>query len=303
MQETASQGPNVGGPSAAHTNSAGSGLLSMRNADRSMHITGLNGGGGTQHRPDSVRQLPMLSSLVANCPPMADPAGQKQPFWQPPRTREPPFLTSMEAANYSIQASQALDSTPGECGKEAEKTEEDKMHAGEMYRTDDPELVKKRRQCRMAREQYENGQNPLHNVSEEEKSRLLRQVLQPQSLLESQSVGNFAGRGPGIVVETPFRCHYGYTIRIGRDVTISEDCVLIDDCGIDIGDNTWIGPGVQIISSMAVKDRQRSKGQNMYKGHPVKIECNCWIGPGSIILPGVIIRQGSHISPGEVVRT
>lgn len=171
-------------------------------------------------------------------------------------------------------------------------TEKQKMCAGMMYHPDDPELAGDRQQCKIALAQYEKVQNPLHDASGEEKERLLKGVLRPQ--LDCP---------PGIVVEIPFACRYGYNVHIGKNVMISEGCMLIDDCGISIGECTWIGQHVKIFSSIAVRDMQKRKGRNsIYKGCPVKIEGYCWIGPGAMILPGVTIGQGSRIPPGEVVR-
>lgn len=212
--------------------------------------------------------------------------------------------TRLEAASYSAQAAQALNSMPSGRGRRAGRTEKENMRAGENYDPEDPELVEERRRCKVALARFESAQNPLQDVSEQEKTRLLNEVLRPRpiSTLENQSIQNLTSLGSGIVIETPFRCHYGYNIDIGQDVMISEGCTLIDDCGISVGERTWIGPGVQIISSMAVKDIDMRKGRNSrYQGRPVKIGDHCWIGPGCTILPGVTIRQGARISPGEVV--
>jgi acetyltransferase-like isoleucine patch superfamily enzyme len=85
---------------------------------------------------------------------------------------------------------------------------------------------------------------------------------------------------------------------------ISENCSLVDDCSVHIGAHTWIGPNVTILGSMAHASMQERKGsQSRYQGRPVHIEEDCWIGAGCTIYPGIRLRRGAYVAPGEIVKS
>lgn len=67
--------------------------------------------------------------------------------------------------------------------------------------------------------------------------------------------------------------------------------------GIEIGDDVWIAPGVQIISSNHDPD-DYSKA---LASRPVKIGSHVWIGGNSIILPGIHIGDNVIIGAGSIV--
>ncbi|KAF7173964.1 hypothetical protein CNMCM5623_006239 [Aspergillus felis] len=191
----------------------------------------------------------------------------------------------------------------------SEESEKDKMIRGELYRPFDIHLVEERERCKAAIWRFNNACNPVSGLSAKEQNRLLKEVLiPPGSVVGSpSSVGPLrpAGSiGQGAVVESPFQCHYGFNIHIGEDVMISENCLFVDDCPITIGAHTWIGPRVTILSSMAHANMQERKGsQSRYQGRPVTIEEDCYVGAGCTIYPGVRLRRGAYVAPGEVVKT
>ncbi|GAD97973.1 C6 zinc finger domain protein [Paecilomyces variotii No. 5] len=191
-----------------------------------------------------------------------------------------------------------------------EETEKDKMIRGELYRPFDMVLIEERERCKAALWRFNNVSNPLFGISAKEKNRLLREIFIPSSssATGSPSSGTVArptgSIGQGAVIEAPFNCHYGYNIHIGEDVMISENCTLIDDCPINIGAHTWIGPNVTILGSMAHANMQERKGcQSRYQGRPVTIEEDCYVGAGCTIYPGVRLRRGAYVAPGEVVKS
>ena len=187
-----------------------------------------------------------------------------------------------------------------------EETERDKMIRGDLYRPFDMQLAEDRDRCKAALWRFNNACNPQSGVSNKEQTRLLREILIPQS---SSPPGAASSRlqgslGQGAVVEAPFRCHYGYNVHIGEDVMISENCSLVDDCPINIGAHTWIGPNVSILGSMAHANMQERKGsQSRYQGRPVTIEEDCYVGANCTIYPGVRLRRGAYVAPGEVVKS
>jgi len=64
-----------------------------------------------------------------------------------------------------------------------------------------------------------------------------------------------------------------------------------------LGENTWIGPNVSIISRNHVKGRPYLHEE--YRD--IVIEDNCWIGANAVILPGVHLGPGTVVGAGAVV--
>ena len=52
--------------------------------------------------------------------------------------------------------------------------------------------------------------------------------------------------GSGAVIRSPFHCDYGFNIRLGNDVFLNFNCVILDVVEVTIGEGTQIGPAVQI---------------------------------------------------------
>ena len=79
------------------------------------------------------------------------------------------------------------------------------------------------------------------------------------------------------------------------------------DCNtITIGDNTLIGPNVQIYTpSHPLKAGERFTGDPAFpfrtSAQPVSIGSNVWIGGNVVILPGVTIGDGTTIGAGSIV--
>lgn len=87
-------------------------------------------------------------------------------------------------------------------------------------------------------------------------------------------------------------------IRIGIDTCpgYMNNCYIQGNGGIDIGDYTQIAPNVGIISSN--HDLYDSRKSIKKK---VEIGKYCWLGMGSIILPGVELGDFTIVAAGSVV--
>ena len=280
---------------------------------------------GQEHLPKSeFREVPPIHELQRaehakadyhGVPPIREmPHGNHSlpglPMFQGGVDQRPSNVAHMDTSSPQAQARMALSIEHQLSSRAAtnEETEKEKMIRGELYRPFDIQLVEERERCKAALWRFNNSGNPLFGTSVKEQNRLLKEILVPPPVTTppgvpppSRSVGSIK---PGAVVEAPFRCHYGYNIHIDEDVMISENCSLIDDCPITIGAHTWIGPNVSILGSMAIAGMQGRKGsQSKYQGRPVTIEEDCWIGAGCIIYPGVRLRRGAYVAPGEIVKT
>ena len=161
------------------------------------------------------------------------------------------------------------------------KTEKEKMLSGENYFSNDKELVLERAKAKKL----------LHklNVTEYLMNGYARNILR-------QLMPNAHKR---LYIEPPFHCDYGYNIHSGENVYFNVNCVVLDTMKVEIGDNVFFGPSVQIYTATHPLDAIERRTVEFSK--PVSIGNDCWIGGNSVILPGVKIGNGVTIGAGSVV--
>jgi maltose O-acetyltransferase len=161
------------------------------------------------------------------------------------------------------------------------KTEKQKMLAGELYRPDD-ELGADQAAAKAWMVRYNAAlASPIS-----ERHALLRERL--------------AHVGKDAVIRPPFHCDYGYNISLGDGVFLNFNCVILDVVEVVIGDGTQIGPAVQIYAADHPRDAE-TRRTGLEFGRPVRIGKDVWIGGGAILLPGVTIGDGAVIGAGSVV--
>lgn len=103
---------------------------------------------------------------------------------------------------------------------------------------------------------------------------------------------------PTVIINPPFFTDWGMFIRIGRNTFINSNCTLLDQGGIDIGENVMFGPGVTVVSSgHPVEPELRRNASN----RKVVIEDNVWVGANATILPGVTVGRNSVVGACSVV--
>jgi maltose O-acetyltransferase len=162
------------------------------------------------------------------------------------------------------------------------RSEKDKMLAGEMYRPGDPEIQAEQAATKKWLVRY----NASLALSPPE-----RRVLLAERFAEVEA---------GAVVRPPFHCDYGFNIRLGADVFLNYNCVILDVVEVSIGEGAQIGPAVQIYAADHPRDpAQRRAGFEF--GRPVRIGKHAWIGGGAIILPGISIGDEAVVGAGSVV--
>ncbi|MHB0870113.1 MAG: sugar O-acetyltransferase [Chloroflexota bacterium] len=156
------------------------------------------------------------------------------------------------------------------------------MLAGELYLASDPVLREERIRARALTRRY----NATTEVEVE---------------LRSQILGDLFGHlGPGVEIEPPFYCDYGYNIFAGANLYMNFGCVVLDCCPIRIGDDVLVGPYVQILGAYHPLDPElRLTGREL--AGPINIGNNVWIGAGVIIGAGATIGDNSVIGAGSVV--
>jgi maltose O-acetyltransferase len=162
------------------------------------------------------------------------------------------------------------------------RSEKDKMLAGELYHPSAPEIQADLAATRAWLVRY----NAALALSPDARRALLAERL--------------AEVGAGAVIRPPFHCDYGFNIRLGANVFLNFNCVILDVVAVTIGDGTQIGPAVQIYAADHPRD-EATRRAGLEFGRPVRIGRNVWIGGGAIILPGVSIGDDAVIGAGSVV--
>lgn len=98
----------------------------------------------------------------------------------------------------------------------------------------------------------------------------------------------------------PFYCDHGHGIRLGEGVFLNYGCTILDGALVTIGDHTLIGPNCQLYTPSHPKDHilRRETKETAY---PITIGCDCWLGGGVVVCPGVTIGDRVIIGAGSVV--
>ncbi|KAL9115437.1 MAG: hypothetical protein Q9227_000758 [Pyrenula ochraceoflavens] len=186
--------------------------------------------------------------------------------------------------------------------------EKDRMLRGAVFRFTDKILSDERASCSRKLSRFNRLDEDYAMEEEERASQRYQQIKSIIIPAEKHQHGppqlfRCGKIGPGIQIDSPFRCHYGYNLHLGEDVYIGECCNINDAMPITIGDKTWIGSNVMIFSAMAHTSLQERHGANsLWKARPIRIGRRCHIGPGVTIYPGVELADGVYVEAGAVVK-
>lgn len=160
-------------------------------------------------------------------------------------------------------------------------TERQKQEGGFLYRPTQ-EMVKHRFGIQNAMAEY---------------NRLLpSQVKERAAFLK----GIFGKIGRNCNILPPFRCDYGYHIEVGDNFFANYNFIVLDGNYVRIGDNVWIAPNVGIYAAGHPFDVDERIGGLEY-AFPVTIGDNVWIGGGVQIIGGVTIGANAVVAAGSVV--
>lgn len=106
--------------------------------------------------------------------------------------------------------------------------------------------------------------------------------------------------GDRFVINSPFRCDFGFNIHVGNNFIGNFNLSILDEAEVRIGNNVQIGPNCSIITiTHALDPEQRNAG--IMQARPVTIGDNVWLAANVVVLPGVEIGHGSVIGAGSVV--
>jgi len=157
-------------------------------------------------------------------------------------------------------------------------TEKDTMRNGELYDASDPELA--------AAHEHAHALTRRYNRTTADEADRRRDLL--------------GSHGDPCAIEPPFRCDYGSNIHVGDGLAVNFDCVILDVCRVEIGDDCLIGPGVHIYTAThPVDPGERASG--LEYGKPVSLGDDVWIGGHATINPGVTVGDDTVISSAAVI--
>ncbi len=171
-----------------------------------------------------------------------------------------------------------------------ERTEKQKMLAGELYYAADPDLIAERKRARQLTRLY-------NSTTENELEQ--RDALRPAS--RSQILQELFGTvGANAEIEPPFYCDYGSNIHAGDRLYMNFGCVILDCNTVHIGNDVLCAPYVQIYTAYHTTD-PKPRLADLECAAPIKIGNNVWLGGNAIICPGVTIGDNTAIGAGSVV--
>lgn len=106
----------------------------------------------------------------------------------------------------------------------------------------------------------------------------------------------FPNKGENVRVVIPLQGVRFNNVKLGNNITIMSNCLMMSAGGITIEDNVMIAANVQLITNNHDLDTR-----SIITCLPIHIKRNCWIGAGATILRGITIGENSVVGAGSVV--
>ena len=162
-------------------------------------------------------------------------------------------------------------------------TEKEKMLRQMMYDANyDEELLRDRANAKELCYQY----NQLHPTDEQGRRSIIEKLL-------GKTSGSFC-------IEAPFWCDYGYNIEIGKNFYANHNMVILDGGKVIFGDHVFVAPNCGFYTAGHPIDFGR-RNQGLEYAYPITVGDNVWIGAGVQVMPGVTIGSNVVIGGGSVV--
>ena len=162
-------------------------------------------------------------------------------------------------------------------------TEKEKMLRQELYDANyDKSLIADRTRCKVLCQKYNNL--PIDDFEAREK--LIKEIL--------------GKTGKAVYIEPDFWCDYGWNIKVGENFYANHGLVILDGGGVTFGDNVFIAPSCGFHTAGHPIDYER-RNKGLEYAYPIKVGDNVWIGAGVQVMPGVTIGSDVVIGGGSVV--
>nr|WP_270517562.1 sugar O-acetyltransferase [Megamonas funiformis] len=166
--------------------------------------------------------------------------------------------------------------------KDVNKSEFDKMIAGQWYNAMDYSMLKLRQENNKKTEAY---------------SRITINTLSYKDRMAKAIVKEF-GENANII--PPFTCDYGCNVKVGDNTVINHSGVFLDTNEINIGKHALIGPKSGLYGAIHPFDVE-ARNEGIEKAKTINIGDGAWLGGKVIVVPGVSIGKHSVIGAGSVV--
>lgn len=112
---------------------------------------------------------------------------------------------------------------------------------------------------------------------------------------------NLLGKTDGsFCIMAPFWCDYGYNIEIGENFFANHNTVILDGAKVTFGKNVFIAPDCGFHTAGHPIDYER-RNRGLEYAYPITVGDNVWIGAGVQVMPGVTIGSNVVIGGGSVV--
>lgn len=126
--------------------------------------------------------------------------------------------------------------------------------------------------------------------------------LRPSDVKHQQEIMiRLLGKTKGaFTIVAPFWCDYGYNIEIGENFFANHNTVILDGGKVVFGDNVFIAPNCGFNTAGHPIDYER-RNRGLEYAYPITVGDNVWIGAGVQVMPGVTIGSNVVIGGGSVV--
>ena len=162
-------------------------------------------------------------------------------------------------------------------------TEKEKMEHQKLYdANNDIELLKERTRCKKLCQRYNNL--PVENI--EERHAFIKTIL--------------GESGENVHIEPDFWCDYGYRIKVGENFYANHGMIILDAGGVTFGHDVYISPSCGFHTSGHPIDSER-RNQGLEYAYPIVVGDNVWIGAGVQVMPGATIGNNVVIGSGSIV--
>ena len=166
--------------------------------------------------------------------------------------------------------------------KDINKSEFDKMMAGQWYNAMDYSMLKMRQENNKKTEAY---------------SRITINTLSYKDRMAKAIVKEF---GDNANIIPPFTCDYGCNVKVGNNTVINHSGVFLDTNEINIGKHALIGPKSGLYGAIHPFDVE-ARNEGIEKAKTINIGDGAWLGGKVTVVPGVSIGKHSVIGAGSVV--
>lgn len=127
------------------------------------------------------------------------------------------------------------------------------------------------------------------------------QILPSDLAAQEQLIKQLLGKtSEQFQIVAPFWCDYGYNIQIGENFFANHNTVILDCAKVTFGNNVFVAPNCGFYTAGHPIDAKR-RNQGLEYAYPITVGDNVWIGGGVQVMPGVTIGSNVVIGSGSVV--